>query len=282
MKRQLPRYSLFRSALIAGLFCAGCARSAIDEAEEEEDAYSIVESGAQEGDAAGPAPDAQMPVGADTGSPPLDDAGAGGPDAAAPDTGVAPMDSGRPAEAGAPEAGAPDTGSPAMDAGPRDAGPRDAAGPDAARDAAPDATPPAPKCTAGTYKGKFMGVVLVEFIIPLFEISIMGDISLTLAPDTGDRFKVQTGTVVGQDTDGNALTATVTGNVNCATGNVENGKLQGTYVRPPIFNEITFTGAVAGKYTNAPPAASGTWQTETATTDLLKGGNGTWSVTLTP
>jgi hypothetical protein len=285
MTRKLARRSVLRTILTSTLVLAGCARSAIEsEGEEDDAAYSTFEAGAEPGD------DADVSVEEEAGAPSEMDAGAPStPDAGAPQQDAAQQDAAQQdtgtagsldGAAGAPDAGAVDA---AIDAAPRDAAA------DAARDAAPvdaapppvDTAPPAPKCTAGNYRGMFMGSVIVEFLsIPLFEILLTGDISLSAAAEAGtDRFTITNGAIVGKDNEDNQVTATVTGSLNCTTGKVENGRLSGRYFRP-LLGEILFDGNVAGTYTNTPPSANGTWQTETASTDLLKGGMGTWNVSL--
>jgi hypothetical protein len=288
MTLKLARRPLLRTVLTSILVLAGCARSAIEsEGEEDDAAYSSFEAGAEPGgDADVPVEEAGTPPALDAGASPTPDAGAPQLDAAQQDTGAGGSLDGA---AGAPEAGVVDAA--AMDAAALDAAALDAAADAAApRDAAPvdaappvDTAPPAPKCTAGNYAGMFASSVFVElFGFPLFEIRLMGNISLSAAAQAGsDRFPIANGAITGADTDGNQVTATVTGSLNCTTGKVDDGRLSGKYLHP-ILGEILFDGAVAGTYTNTPPSANGTWQTETASTTLLKGAMGTWNVALQP
>jgi hypothetical protein len=278
MTCKLARRPLLRTILTSSiLVLAGCARSAIESEGEVEDAsYSIFEAGAEpEEDAEAPEEeDAGASSGMDAGSPSTPDAGGTQQDAAQEDSGAAgSLDS----ATGTPEAGAVDAAIDAAADAARDAAPVDAAPPPV------DTAPPPPKCTAGTYRGMFMGSVIVEFLtIPLFEIQLTGDISLGAVAEAGtDRFTITNGAIMGKDNEDNQVTATVTGSLNCTTGKVENGRLSGRYFRP-FLGEILFDGNVAGTYTNTPPSANGTWQTETASTDLLKGGMGTWNVALVP
>lgn len=279
MTCKLARRPLFRTILTSLVMFTGCARSAIESDDDDDASYSSFEAGAEPAKDAEPEEEEEeTPPEMDAGTEPTQDAGGMQQDAA--------QDAATEARDGA--SAAPEAG--ALDAATDAAAPRDAAA-DAARDAAPvdaapppvDTGPPAPKCTAGKYAGMFAGSVFVElFGIPLFEIRLMGNISLSAAAEQGtDRFTIGNGAITGQDGDGNAITATVTGSLNCTTGKVENGRLNGKYLQP-LLGEIFFDGAVAGTYTNTPPSANGTWQTETASTTLLKGGMGTWNVSLVP
>jgi hypothetical protein len=267
--------------LISTLLAGACARSAIDTEELEEDSSpsSVEDAGA------GPQEDAAPAGGEDAGTQPELDA-APPPDASMAPDAAQPPDAGDASamDAAQPEAGPPDGGG-ASDAA-LDAA-RDAA-PDAARDAAPvdaapprDTAPPPPPCTAGDYRGAFNGTVdVVIFEIPLFNVELTGTISLTAVAEPGtESFAVTNGRVTGQDTQGNAITGTVTGSLNCTTGKVEDGKLVGTYAGG-LFQPVEFTGNVVGTYTNTPPSANGTWATETASTPLLRGGSGTWNIAL--
>lgn len=288
MTYELACRPLFRTILTAGVLLAGCARSAIEELEED-GSFSIADTGeepdadAEPGDEPTDEEDAGAPPEVDAGDAPSEgDAGGLAQDAA---QDAAAMD-GAATEAGAEDAGgAADAALDAADAA------LDAAVPDAAADAAPvdaappaDTAPPAPKCTAGNYRGVFMGAVVVElFGFELTTIQLTGTVTLTAVAEAGtERFAVSNGAVNGQDDSGNPITAKVEGSLNCATGKLDDGKLSdGRYVHF-LIGEILFTGSVTGTYTNRPPYAEGAWQTETASTNLLRSGMGTWNVSLVP
>jgi hypothetical protein len=267
---------LLRIALIAILLPAGaCARSGIDDEVDldagslSDDEASVEELDAQEPDAE--EKDAEIPD-IDAAPPPLYD---GGPDAGEPQHDADVMDAAHDAgDSGEADAGAHEAG-PAMDASAPDA-----AAADAAVDAAPDAAPPidaGPTCTTGTYKGKFDGTVSVSFFG--FLIAIAGDVSVVLAPgSSAGHLALQNGRITGTDDSGSPVSADITGELNCATGMIENGKLEnGKY--ESLFL-VTFEGVVDGKYSYLPPGANGTWMTTQGSTQLLMGGHGTWSVTL--
>jgi hypothetical protein len=288
MTYKLACCPLFRSLVTSSLLLAGCAQSAIESLDDDASLSNVEADAAPEEDADEPPPeeDADAPAEVDAGHRPVEDAGSPSQDAAPRDAGNGgALDAG----AAAPDAAAPDSAAP-IDAGqdaardaavdaapPRDAAPADAATPPV------DTGPPPPKCTAGSYRGTFMGSVAVQvFGLDITTIPLMGTITLTAVADGADRFNVTNGAVTGTDDANDPITARVTGTMNCATGKLENGKLEdGKYIHW-LVGEILFTGSVSGTYTNTPPSANGNWQTETASTTLLRSGMGTWNVSHVP
>jgi hypothetical protein len=156
----------------------------------------------------------------------------------------------------------------------------------AVRDGAVDASTPeagsdaGSRCVPGTYKGKFQGNISVKLIgIELLDLAITGDVTIQVATNsTGDKLVLNNGKIVGKDQDDNPLEATVSGTLDCTTGNLEGGKLEnGKYTRP-ITPTVQFTGTATAKYTPDPPAATGTWKTSGG----IESGSGTWNAALVP
>lgn len=163
------------------------------------------------------------------------------------------------------DAGAPDAAI-TVDASSRDAG-VDAPAVEAGADAGS-------QCIPGTYKGKFGGTIT---IIGLIKLDITGDVTIEVATNsTGDKLVLNNGKIVGKDQDDNPVEATVSGTLNCATGNLESGKLEnGKYTRP-VTGTVNFSGTATAKYTPNPPSAVGTWKTNSG----LESGSGTWDAAL--
>lgn len=189
----------------------------------------------------------------------------------------------RPVEAGL----APDAALSAVDASsPRDAG-------NSARDAGPkppvpDAGKPPPvdagsRCVAGVYTGTFSGEI--SALLGVIRRDINGTISITVADTgTGDRLRIQAGALSGKDENGNPVTATVNGTINCTSGRLENGELvDGKYVGPdPLTQRTTtteFSGSLTGTYSFDPPSASGQWEVRDERR-IARGGEGEWRITL--
>lgn len=152
----------------------------------------------------------------------------------------------------------------------RDAGRVDAAVPTQGEDASIDgeessaeagAEAPAVACLPGSYRGEINGEITSSFsrerIAGTIEIDLVG---------AGDTLEVASGTIRGTDQDGNALTAKVTGFLDCRTQRLEQGALSdGLYTRPSsLVSTIHFAGDVAATYSSQPAALQGTWTLESA------------------
>lgn len=197
-------------------------------------------------------------------------------------------------EAGSSDAGAQigsaDASSPAppVDAGKPDAGTAES---DAGVAASDGGAPPADggsdagarsECVAGTYKGEFSGTVqfLPTPLGALLDVEIKGSLEITVQAATqGDVLVAKNGKVRGTDQDGNPVEADLTGSLDCATKQLQNGKLvNGRYTRAGILT-TSFSGTVEGAYSATPPSASGTWKTSAG---FLEGGGGSWNAALVP
>jgi hypothetical protein len=137
---------------------------------------------------------------------------------------------------------------------------------------------PAPACLPGVYNGTFSGSLQAA---GLAVGTITGAINTNLTLDLlGLYLNVIDLRVVGADESGNTVTVTVSGNINCATLQLEDGLLtDGKYYLVATRTELAFTGFAQGAYTTSPHALNGTWNVETQGTALL-GGNGEFSLTL--
>jgi hypothetical protein len=164
----------------------------------------------------------------------------------------------------APDASDP-PGPPKPDAGP----------PDLPADSGP---PVSTECQPGTYVGSFSGKITALFVV---NINITGDISIdALTAAGGDVLTIDHGKVTGSDSDGNPVTADVTGTLDCATKQLMNGALSnGVYTRKIINQTVNFAGTVQAVYAPGnPPAVSGVWQTSGG----VEMGSGNFNAVLRP
>jgi len=136
----------------------------------------------------------------------------------------------------------------------------------------------AKSCTAGLYTGSFSGSLELIQLAALG--SITGTIRAELTPDGAHRLMLRNARVVGVDKDQNTFTATLTGQLNCATHELENGKLEsGSYQLKALATQAAFSGETTAMHLDDPPSAVGTWQA-TANDNVLLGGRGTWNLVL--
>jgi hypothetical protein len=112
-------------------------------------------------------------------------------------------------------------------------------------------------------------------------IDIKGDISIdALSAAEGDVLTIDHGKVTGTDTDGNPVTADVTGTLDCRTKQLMNGALtNGVYTRKIINQTVNFSGSAQAVYNPGnPPSVNGVWQTSGG----VEMGNGTFNAVLKP
>lgn len=154
--------------------------------------------------------------------------------------------------------------------------------------AAPAAPPTPPKtqealsaaggCTPGVYVGTFNGSLELLQFASLS--SITGNIRAELVQDGPQALTLRNAQVIGVDQDQNQLTATLSGRLNCATHQLENGKLEsGSYHLKALDSAAAFSGETTAMHLDSPPSAVGTWQA-TANDLMLLGGRGTWNLVL--
>jgi hypothetical protein len=237
----------WQTALFAVLAASGCARSAMTLEDETLERESWpVEAGADGPDAA-------------TRAPP--DGEGDEPRADEPDQPDGPHNPDPPDEPDDPDQ---------PEADPPDAGP--------AQPADDSGLPASGECKAGTYVGTFSGRITALFVV---NIDIKGDISIdALSAGGGDVLTIDHGKITGTDTEGNPVTADVTGTLDCKTKQLMNGALSnGVYVRKLINQTVKFQGTAQAVYAPGdPPTVNGVWQTSGG----IEMGSGTFTAKLKP
>lgn len=139
-------------------------------------------------------------------------------------------------------------------------------------------------CRPGTYAGVFAGEI--RALLGIVRVTISGTLRFELPAATSGNLVLQNGTLDGKDSDGHPLKARVSGTLNCATGELEGGRLtNGTYTRPdPVLRGRTttaqFTGVTSGVMRGDPPAAQGSWAVDNERN--TRTGSGSWSAQLVP
>jgi hypothetical protein len=89
--------------------------------------------------------------------------------------------------------------------------------------------------------------------------------------------------VMGVDQDGNMLTVTLSGNINCMTDEVQDGMLMnGVFHSASSNSDTQFTGTVMGTYSADPHSVVGTWTAQARDFPALLTGRGAWSLIYTP
>ena len=229
------------------VFAAGCARGALNFDEELLPAEGSPDAGAPWG-GDGDSPDAGAPGHEGEGPGPSGD-GDGDDDG--------PGLPGQPDASDTPHPSPPDAGSPELPA---------------------DSGTVSGECQPGTYVGSFSGKITALLVV---NINITGDISIdALTAAGGDVLTIDHGKVTGTDSDGNPVTADVTGTLDCATKQLMNGALtNGVYTRKIINQTVKFEGTVQAVYAPGnPPAVSGVWQTSGG----VEMGSGNFNAVLKP
>jgi hypothetical protein len=133
-------------------------------------------------------------------------------------------------------------------------------------------------CKPGDYEGVISGTVNLG---PLEVSTLTGKMSLRLVADAqnNDRLRVQQGRIEGVDLNDSVFSADLSGEVDCATGELVRSEVErGMYEDPTEIIRIGFTGAAEGRYTADPPALLGTWSISDATSVIA--GQGTWTTKL--
>jgi len=97
---------------------------------------------------------------------------------------------------------------------------------------------------------------------------------------SGATLPIQSGKFEGKDGEGQAISASVSGSVNCTNRKLENGALRdGVYAaQDGLISTIRFSGTVAGNFSATASSLSGTWTLESAL--RTRSGSGTFSATL--
>ena len=138
---------------------------------------------------------------------------------------------------------------------------------------------PSPRCTPGDYVGAFAGTVQV---LSLPVVGITGTVTAELvANKAGDALVIASSRIEGMADEQTKVTAKLTGTVNCATLELEDGALaDGVLTTPGLLGEsstTTFSGKASALYASGPPALKGMWQ---AAPNSALSGSGSWSVAL--
>ena len=138
-------------------------------------------------------------------------------------------------------------------------------------------------CVAGPYVGTFSGEL--RALNGVVRIDVVGVMRFELPAAEGATLTLRAGTIEGKDADGHPMTATVSGVLDCTTGQLEGGRITaGTYTRPdPVFRSRTttsrFSGVVTGSFTAGDrPTGKGTWNVDSDRS--TRNGNGTFEVQL--
>lgn len=118
---------------------------------------------------------------------------------------------------------------------------------------------PVAACAPGRYQGELAGDLAYAGLS--VKPRITGTIALVLGQaTTAGLLPVESGTVTGADALGGTLTGRVTGNLNCANGQLEGGKLTGTLNLRLVQNPIAIEGTVGAAYVANDKALRGAWQ----------------------
>lgn len=142
----------------------------------------------------------------------------------------------------------------------------------------------AQRCRAGAYTGVFSGEV--RALLGTVRVDVSGTVRFQLPAATGAHLALQNGALEGRDKEGHPIRASLSGTVDCASGQLETGRLRdGTYTRPdPLMRGRTvterFSGVVTGVFTGDPPTARGSFGIDNERS--ARTGSGSWSVSLTP
>lgn len=149
----------------------------------------------------------------------------------------------------------------------------DAAMPPSAADAAAPVV--AAECRPGRYVGTFSGSIRVGSA--RFS-NVVGTIRAELTRDAAAGLMIGTARVNGTDRNENILSVSLSGRVDCATLQLENGLLQdGSFYYAQARARFPFHGSLEGDYSKAPPTITGTWSGES--NDLASAsGEGRWNL----
>ena len=128
----------------------------------------------------------------------------------------------------------------------------------------PGKDPPAPApCPAGQYKGKLSGTYVSGFS--------RADVGATI-----DFSVDSSGPVTGSYKGPNGAAATLSGTLDCSTGELSVNIQSGSYSLSPLPGTASFDGTISGRYSRDSSAfVDGTWTIEEPGSSL-NGGTGTW------
>jgi hypothetical protein len=150
---------------------------------------------------------------------------------------------------------------------------------DASSTAPRDAAQSNVHCMPGEYAGTFTGSVEV---IGVSLSSVSGVVRAVLTLDASrQRLQMESGLVAGVDQSGNSVAVDLSGSINCATNQVEGGRLDNGVIHIRSSDtDISFIGTVQAAYSADPYSLVGTWTIEAPGTASLLTGQGTWSLAL--
>lgn len=172
-----------------------------------------------------------------------------------------------------------DASAPVRDASqPRQSPPDAGAPPESARDASPPrqsppdagALPATALCEPGLYTGTFAGQIDAAGAALS---SVTGSVRAQLVWDVGMLYMLITDArVMGLDQDGNTLTVSLSGAINCITGLIEDGRLDnGVFHIAEAATDLTFLGTVEGSYSRDQQTLLGTWSGAADASSLIAG-----------
>jgi len=125
-------------------------------------------------------------------------------------------------------------------------------------------------CQPGQYTGEFSGELAAAGI----SVSVVAGpvaATLTLAAD-GRYLDISDATVFGRDALGSTVRATLTGRVNCATLEIEDGQLErGRYYNAARRASLSFDGVANGTYATNPHGLQGTWSVSARIAEIITG-----------
>lgn len=127
-----------------------------------------------------------------------------------------------------------------------------------------------PDCQPGQYTGEFSGELAAAGI----SVSVVaGPVTATLTLDADGRYlELGDATVVGRDVLGSTVWATLTGRINCATLELEDGQLErGRYYNASRRSSLSFDGVALGTYAANPHALRGTWSVSARIAEIITG-----------
>lgn len=144
----------------------------------------------------------------------------------------------------------------------------------------PDSSTPKSRCRPGLYTGTFTGSLQ---LIGVTLSPVTGTVRAMLdLNETGGHLELHNGRVAGVDQDGNRLTCSISGRVNCDDFVLEDGLLQdGVFHNVGSDSDTAFMGSVEGMYSEDPYSLVGTFQVEAKDSSLFTG-RGTWNILLSP
>jgi hypothetical protein len=127
------------------------------------------------------------------------------------------------------------------------------------------------------YSGAFRGSVRA-FNQEL--LNIAGDLSAELVLDpSGATLVLRDAGVTIMDRNDNRLTVSLSGSIDCSSGRLEQGLIDGSLYHSDSRRSYSFSGAIDGAYTPDPAGVNGSWSGESDDIALIDA-QGTWSLRL--